>query len=93
MGEKGSLFYVRLIQISDYGHHLKAIVEKCDWKEDNCLQASFDCAHNSSSQNGKSSASVVEDPRNEDIIILPLIVFFLFAFYWELKTDLSYTLR
>lgn len=84
---------MRLIQTSDYGHYLKAIVEKCDWKEDNCLQASFDCAHNSSSQNGKSFASVVEDLSNEDVIIFPLIVLFAFVVFCELKSDLSYTLR
>lgn len=77
MGDKGSLFYVKLIQIRDYGHYLKAIVEKSDWKENNC----FDCARNSSSQNGKFSASVVEDLSNEDVIIFPLIVLFAFVFF------------
>lgn len=92
LGEKGNLFYVKIIQIRDYRHSLKAIVEKSDWKENNCLQESFNCALSSSSQDGKFSASVVEDLRNEDII-LPLIVLFSFAFYCELKPDLSYTLR
>lgn len=93
LGEKRNLFYVKIIQIRNYEHYLKAIVEKSDWKENHCLQESFNRALSSSSQDGKSSASVVEDLRNEGVIILPLIVLFLFAFFGELKPDLSYILR
>lgn len=93
LGEKGNLFYMKIIKVRDYEHYLKAVIEKSDWKESNCLQESFHSALNSSTQDGKSFASVVEDLRNGDVIILPLIVSFSFAFFHELKPDLSYTLR
>lgn len=80
---------MKIIKIRDHEHYLKAIIEKSDWKENNCLQESFDHALNSSSQDGKSSASVVEDLRNEYVILLPLRVLFSFAFFCELKPDLS----
>lgn len=84
---------MKIIKVRHYGHYLKAVIEKSDWKENNCLQESFHHALTSSSQDGKSFASVVEDLRNEDVIFLPLIVSFSFAFFHELKPDLSYTLR